>query len=147
MISDRSRGVNGLVLISQCILVTAAFWIWFLLCYYPSIARGDIARHLVYNEVILVGLLLGTRSSPLGASLHTSSFNVISRRSFQQFGTALFYLLIYIVAVHDTLISRLFLFTFAPVFLAILLATNRFLPSVVGHLTFRPELRQKVLLV
>ncbi|MCX6928367.1 MAG: exopolysaccharide biosynthesis polyprenyl glycosylphosphotransferase, partial [Verrucomicrobia bacterium] len=44
-------------------------------------------------------------------------------------------------------ISRLFFFTFAPVFLAILLATNRFLPALVGNLTFRPELREKVLLV
>ncbi|MCX6926536.1 MAG: hypothetical protein NT154_25500 [Verrucomicrobia bacterium] len=54
MISDRSRGVNSLVLISQCILVTAAFWIWFLLCCYPSIAQGDLAHHLIYNEVVLV---------------------------------------------------------------------------------------------
>lgn len=147
MISDLSRGLNWLVLISQCLLVTAAFWIWFLLCYYPSIAPGDIARHLLYNEFILVGLLLGTRSSPFGGSLHGERFEVISQRSFRQFGTALFYLLIYIVAVHDTLISRLFFFTFAPVLLAILLATNRFLPALVSNLTLRPELRQKVLLV
>jgi putative colanic acid biosynthesis UDP-glucose lipid carrier transferase len=147
MISDRSRGINTLVLISQCILVTAAFWLWFLLCYYPSIEPGDLSRHLLYNEVILVGLLLGTRSSPLGASLHKASLDVISRRSFQQFGTALFCLLIYIVAVRDTLISRFFFFTFAPMFLAIVLATNRFLPPLIGRLTLRRELRQKVLLV
>jgi putative colanic acid biosynthesis UDP-glucose lipid carrier transferase len=147
MISDRSRGINTLVLLSQCILVTAAFWLWFLLCHYPSIAPGAIARHLVYNEIILVGLLLGTRSYPLGVSLQKASFEVISRRSFLQFGTALFYLLIYLVAIHDALISRLFFFTFAPVFLALLLATNRFLPSLLGNFTFRPELRQEVLLV
>ena len=147
MISDRTRGVNTLVLVSQCLLVTAAFWLWFLLCYYPSIEPGATARHLVYNEIILVGLLLGTRSSPLGVSLHKASFDVIIRRSLQQFGTALFYLLIYIVAIHDTVISRLFFFTFAPVFLALLLATNRFLPALVGNLTFRAELREKVLLV
>lgn len=147
MISDRSRGINTLVLLSQCILVTAAFWLWFLLCHYPSIVPGAIARHLVYNEIILVGLLLGTRSYPLEVSLQKANFEVISRRSFMQFGTALFCLLFYLVAAHDTLISRLFFFTFAPVFLALLLATNRFLPSLLGELTFRPELRQKVLLV
>ena len=147
MISDRSRGINTLVLLSQCILVTATFWLWFLLCHYPSIEPGAVARHLVYNEIILVGLLMGTRSYPLGVSLQKARFEMISQRSFVQFATALFYLLIYLVAVHDTLISRLFFFTFAPVLLALLLATNRFLPSILGGLTFRPGMRQKVLLV
>jgi hypothetical protein len=143
MISDRSRGINTLVLLSQCILVSAAFWFWFLLCHYPSFVPGATARHLVYNEIILVGLLLGTRSYPLEVSLQKASFEVISRRSFMQFGTALFCLLFYLVAAHDTLISRLFFFTFAPVFLALLLATNRFLPALLGDLTFRPELSKR----
>jgi putative colanic acid biosynthesis UDP-glucose lipid carrier transferase len=147
MISDRRRGIQHLVLLCQCILVTLAYWIWFFLCDHLPIDHAAIGRYLIYNEFVLLGLIIGFGSLHVDAGIHTPSFEEINRRSFAQLCTTLFYLLLYLVAAHDAAISRLFLFTFIPVLYLVLYAANRFLPSLIGHLTFRQALRQKVLLM
>jgi putative colanic acid biosynthesis UDP-glucose lipid carrier transferase len=147
MISDRRRGIQHLVLLSQCILVTLAFWSWFFLCYHLPIDHAAIGRYLIYNEFVLLGLLIGSGPLRVDAGLHTPSFEEINRRSFRQLGTTLFYLLLYLVAAHDAHISRLFFFTFIPLLYLVLYATNRFLPAPLGHLIFRRALQQKVLLM
>lgn len=147
MISDRNRGVQQLVLISQCILVTVAFWIWLFLCYYLPIDRDVIARYIVYNEFVLLGLLVGSRPWRPNVGLHLPGFEETNRRSFRQLGATLFYLLIYLVAARDERISRGFLFSFIPLLYLILFFTNRRLPALIGRLTFRQGQEQKVILV
>jgi hypothetical protein len=147
MISDRSRGIQQLVLLSQCLLVTAAFWLWFLLCYHLPIDREAVGRYVIYNEFVLLGLLIGGRRPPAGTGLHSPRLEETSRQSFRQLGGTLFYLLLYLVAAHDGRISRLFLFSFIPLLYLILFVTNRGLPALLGRLTFRREMTQKVILM
>jgi lipopolysaccharide/colanic/teichoic acid biosynthesis glycosyltransferase len=147
MILDRKRGIQNLVLICQCALVTIAFWMWLLLCYYLPIDHQVITRYLVYNEFVILGLLMGSIPFRPEAGPHTLGFEEVNRRSFRQLGVTLFYLLLYIVAVRDEKISRLFLFSFVPLLYLILLTTNRYLPRLMGHLTFRKGQQQKVLLL
>jgi putative colanic acid biosynthesis UDP-glucose lipid carrier transferase len=147
MISNRRQGIQHLVLLSQCILATLAFWLWFLLCYPLPINLAVVTRYLIYNEFVLLGLLLGSGPSLMDTGLRTPSFEEINRRTFRQFGTTLFVLLLYLIAVHDAKISRLFFFTFIPVLYLVLYAANRFLPSRLGHLAFRQAAQQKALLM
>jgi len=147
MISDRNRGIQNIVLVCQCILVTVAFWIWLLLCYYLPIDHQVVTRYIVYNEFILLGLLIGSRPFRPEVGLHTPGFEQINRRSFRQLGMTLFYLLLYIVAARDERISRLFLFSFVPLFYLVLFISNRYLPRLIGRFTFRRGHLQKVLLL
>lgn len=147
MISNRRRGIQYLVLFSQCILVTLAFWIWFLLCYRLPIDSAAVSRYCLYNEFIVLGLIIESRRSRVDAGLHGPSFEEINHRSFRQLGVTLLFLLLYLVAAHDASISRVFFFAFIPLLYLVLYATNRFLPSLLGRLVFRRRLQQKVLLM
>lgn len=147
MITNRRRGIQHLVLLSQCLLVTLAFWLWFLLCYPLPINLAAVTRYLIYNEFLLLGLFLGSGHSLMDTGLHTPSLEEINRRTFRQFGTTIFVLLLYLIAVYDAKISRLFFFTFIPVLYLVLYAANRFLPSPLGHLAFRQAAQQKALLM
>lgn len=147
MISDRSRGIQRLVLICQCLLVTGAFWGWFFLCNSLPIDRGLVSRYLVYNEFVVLGLLVGTSSSRLREVVHRASFEATGRHCLRQLRGTLFFLLLYLVAAHDSAISRIFFFSFIPLLYVLLFISNRFLPSLLGRLLFRREMLQKVLLV
>lgn len=147
MISDRNKGIEHLVLILQCLLVTIAYWVWFSLCYHLPIDRTEIYRYLVYNEFVLLGLLVGSRPFRASSGLQAQSIEEIGRRSFRQLGGTLFYLLLYLVAARDASISRLFFFTFVPMLYVVLFGSNSLLPGWVGHLTFKRDFIQKVLLI
>lgn len=147
MISERNEGITNLVLLCQCILATVGFWIWFLLWYYLPIDRDVVNCYVIYNGFVLLGLLVDSRHSIPVVGLHISNLEETSRRTFQQLGSTLFYLLLYIVAAHDARISRLFFFSYIPLLYVILFASNRFLPSFLGWLALRRGTEQKVLLV
>jgi exopolysaccharide biosynthesis polyprenyl glycosylphosphotransferase len=147
MISDRRKGIQNLVLTCQCILVTGAFWLWFPFCYTLLIDRATINRYLIYNLFLLLGLVVGFRPFRSSLGMHTPGFEETSRRSLRQFAATLFYLLLYVVAARDVDISRFFFFSFMPLLYVILFASNRFLPGVLGRLTFRKEMVQKVILM
>ncbi len=147
MISDRRRGIQDLVLLSQCVLVTLAFWLWLPLCYYLPFDRGVISRYLIYNGFVLLGLVLGSRTLRTDVGLRVPGLEETSRRSFRQLGATLFYFLLYLVAAHDARISRLFFFSFLPWLFVVLFTTNRYLPGLIGGLTFRKGIEQKVVLV
>jgi putative colanic acid biosynthesis UDP-glucose lipid carrier transferase len=147
MISDRNRGIQRLVLICLVLLVTVSFWIWFFLCNFLPITRELLGRYLIYNEFILIGLLVGTWALPIELGFHSGKYEVIGRRSLRQLGSALLYLLLYLAASHDTSVSRLFLFSYIPLLYVVLFAGNRFLPPLLGFLTFRCEMVRKIILM
>jgi exopolysaccharide biosynthesis polyprenyl glycosylphosphotransferase len=147
MISDRSRGIQNLVLACQCALVSVTFWLWLPLCSDVPNGRTEINRHLAYNLFMLLGLVVGSRTLRTDVGLRVPGLEETSRRSFRQVGATLFYLLLYLVAVREPQISRLFIFSFIPLLFVVLFVTNRFLPRLIGHLTFRKSMAQKVLLL
>ncbi len=147
MISDRNKGIQNLVLASQCGLVSVAFWLWLPLCSNAPIDRAEIHRHLVYNFFMLLGLVVGSRTLRTDLGLRIPGLEETSRRSLRQVGATLFYLLLYLVAVRDPQMSRLLVFTFIPVLFVVLFATNRFLPGTIADLIFRKSMEQKVLLL
>jgi exopolysaccharide biosynthesis polyprenyl glycosylphosphotransferase len=147
MISDRSKGIQNLVLVAQCVLVSAAFWLWLPLCWDAPITREIVNRFLIYNLFVLLGLIVGSRTLRTDMGLRVPGFEETTRRSFRQLGGTLFYFLLYLVAARETQMSRLFFFSFVPLLFIVLFATNRYLPRFIGDLTFRKGMEQIVVLL
>jgi exopolysaccharide biosynthesis polyprenyl glycosylphosphotransferase len=148
MISDRGKGIHHLTLIGQCLLVTASFWGWFLLCQLGSPIIGEaVERYLLYNQFILLGLVIGSTFSRVGAGITSPNFEIASQRAARQLGTMLFYWLLCLVALKDTSVSRAFLFSYIPVAYVLLVATSRYLPPVLGRCIFRHDSRERALLL
>jgi exopolysaccharide biosynthesis polyprenyl glycosylphosphotransferase len=147
MISDRVKGVKNLVLISQCCLVTAAFWAWFLLCYDPPMGASRLNQHLIYNLFVLLGLVVESRSLRSELNLRLPAFEETARRSIRQLGVTLFYLFLYLVAEQSVHISRFFLFSFIPLLFLILFFTNHLLPRKLGQFSYYKKMRQSVILL
>jgi putative colanic acid biosynthesis UDP-glucose lipid carrier transferase len=147
MISDRTKGIQNLVLLCQCVLVSAAFWLWLLLCSDVPLNRGVVNQQLIDNLFLLLGLVVGSRTLRTEFGLRVPGLEEASRRSFKQVGASLFYLLLFLVAAREGQTSRLFFFSFIPLLFIVLFASNRYLPHALGRLTFRENMTQRVLLV
>jgi putative colanic acid biosynthesis UDP-glucose lipid carrier transferase len=147
MISDRTKGVQNLVLLCQCLLVTAAFWVWFFLCYDLPVDPARVNHHLIYNLFVLLGIVVGARTLRTDLFLRLPGADETTRRTVRQLGFTLFYLLLYLVAVQSTQISRVFLFSFLPLLFLILFITNRVLPPKIGKLSYYKDTREQVILL
>src|ERR1035437_5858352 len=101
MIPQRARGLQLLLLLCQCAIVTGSFWTWFLLRYYRMADWTVVSRHLVYNAFVLLGLILGYWRSGAALAIARPTIAQSSRRSLGQFGGTLFLLLLYLAAAHD----------------------------------------------
>lgn len=147
MISDRTKGVRNLLLISQCFLATAAFWGWFMLCYEHPITVSQVNRHIIYNFFLLLGLVVEARSLRSALNLRLPAFEETGRRAMRQLGYAMFYLFLFLVAEQSTNISRIFLFSLIPLLFLILFFTNQILPAKINELSYSKQLRQKLILL
>ncbi len=147
MISDRSKGIQNVVLLSQCLLVSAAFWLWLRLCSAAPFDTRFINVHLVYNLFLLLGLVVGSRTLRTDVGLRVPGLEESTRRSFRQVGATLFYFLLYLVAAQQVQVSRLFVFSFIPLLFVVLFATNHLLPRWLGRLSFGKGMEQKVVLL
>jgi len=147
VISDRTKGIERLALVCECILVTVAFWAWFGVVWGLRFDPRAAWHHLVYNQFMVLGMILGAWNTPESVGLRTPDFEETSQRTFRQLGFAVFFLLFYLVAAQDAGISRLTLLTFIPVLYLVLLASNRFLPTQLGKLIFQRQSEHKVILV
>jgi putative colanic acid biosynthesis UDP-glucose lipid carrier transferase len=148
MITDRSKGIQPLVLLCQCILVTVGFWLWFFLFYYNQpIEWKVLSRQVVYNEFVLLGLIVGYWRSLVSLGIHRPTMEEAGSRSLGQLGGTLFCLLLYLVASRDERMSRVFFFTFIPPLYVLLFVTNRYLPALLGRIVFARDQKQRILLV
>ncbi len=147
MISDRTKGVRNLLLISQCCLVTAAFWGWFFLCYEHPVMFSRVNRHIIYNFFILLGLVVEARSLRSALNLRMPAVEETGRRSMRQLGYAMFYLFLFLVAEQSTNISRVFLFSLIPLLYLILFFTNQILPRKINEISHPKQFRQTVILL
>jgi len=148
MLLNRTKGVFQLTMLGQCVLVTVGFWVW-LLCFIPWIQfpGGIFGRYLIYNEFLVLGLLVGGSHTRLNSGFPGPSFELASEIALRQTATALFYLLVYLAALRDQAISTLFFLSFIPVLYILLLATVRCLPEPLAHRLFVGTQSERILLV
>ena len=111
MISDRSKGIQNLVLMAQCVLVSAAFWLWLPLCFEgPTINKGVVKSHAVYNVFLVLSLIAASNSLRKDLGLRVPTVEETTRRSFRQLvGTLFFFcflLFLYFLVFYDIVIGR-----------------------------------------
>jgi exopolysaccharide biosynthesis polyprenyl glycosylphosphotransferase len=140
MISNRVRGLNLLHWAMQAVMVVALFWAW--VFFFSNTVRGGEAapandRYFIYSLVVGAAFLVDLWRSKLaqGNLLHLDvvrSHGIALRQTCIVIGA----LLVFLVAQKDIAISRLFLFTFAPLLYCALVVSNKFFPPFLARFVF-----------
>jgi putative colanic acid biosynthesis UDP-glucose lipid carrier transferase len=137
MIASRTKSLAKLGIALQCLLVSLAFWSWLLISHgNATFWKLDVARYLVYNTILLTGLVLAYATASNKMWFTQLSSAVCHRHAFRQAAFSTGLLLLVLVGERDQTISRVFLFTFVPLLYVLLLATQRLLPLLLQRLNF-----------
>ena len=142
MITNRKSGTQSLLAFFRCLAVSAAFWFWFL-----AAARLDEYHFLIYNNFVLLGLILHARPAREDVGVRAPTLEAASRKSLRQTAIAIFYFLMGVLAADPSNVSWFLPFSFVPPLFVTLLVSNWYLPPLLRSLRFGAGWRQKVLLV
>jgi len=149
MITQRTRGLQSLLILSQIWLFFFVYWIWFfcrLLLLPPDTI--PLQSYSIYCFWLLLGLFAewlnrDKRRTNLYEFSLLKHAPVASRQTAFAFAT----LLIYLALSKDRFISRVFLFSLLPVEYFVLLWTNHALPEIFVNWFFRGTREVNTLLV
>jgi len=140
MISNRVRGLNLLHWAMQAAMVIGLFWAWVYV--FSSTVQGAAAapandRYFIYSLVVGCAFLVDLWRSRLaqGNLLHLDvvrSHGIALRQTIVVIGA----LLVFLVAQKDIAISRMFLFTFAPLLYTTLIVSNKLFPPFLARFVF-----------
>ena len=150
MISQRTSGLNAVLALCQLLLTVALFWaeVVLLLVVYGGGANRFRHDYIVYNAVVLIGLLIETLSNKqLKSGTVQRDFIDAHRLSFRQTLFVAILWFAYLVLTQDRTHSRTFIVCFIPSLYLLLLLTNRYLPRLLGKRFFGEERWEKTLLV
>jgi len=149
MITQRTRGLQSLLILSQIWLFFFAYWIWFFcrLLFFPP-DTIPLHSYSVYCFWLLLGLFAewlnrDKRKTTLYEFSLLKHAPVASRQTAFAFAT----LLIYLALSKDRFISRMFLFSLLPLEYFVLLWTNYALPEIFVKRFFRGSRVVNTLLV
>jgi exopolysaccharide biosynthesis polyprenyl glycosylphosphotransferase len=150
MITQRKQGLQAVLLLLQCVLVTLSF----LLCllgaeFFTSLSWEQVIHYPTYALVMMAGLLVeANRRDQSGAfNPFGTSFLRQHQISLNQTLYAMGALFFYLVVVRDNYVSRISLAFWAPVLYLILLWSNRYLWPAVAQSLFGGVRQGRILLV
>jgi putative colanic acid biosynthesis UDP-glucose lipid carrier transferase len=128
------------------VLVTFSYWGW-LLIWQPALffEHDSLQRYLLYNEFLLIGILFGWRRRSDLNELH-HEWVVANRKTLRQAFLGLFSVFLVLFALHDSLVSRSFLFSYLPWLYLSLLFCNYLLPPSLGRWAFSGDREERVAL-
>ena len=152
MISQRIRGIQSLLVLAQCVLASALYWIWFLWLwhFYSELSSAFTERYLLYWAAAMAGLVLEVVTRDRMRFRHTvvqADFGRQHRIALRQTLIATTAMLLFIAFRKDTYISRVFLGAFAPSLYMLLLLTNRYLAPLLSRRSFRGLREEKTILI
>lgn len=150
MITQRKQGLQAVLLLLQCVLVTISFLLCLLAAeFFTSLSWEQIIHYPTYALVMMAGLLVEANRrdqtgtfNPFGTSFlrqHQISLN----QTLYAMGALFFYL----VVVRDNYVSRISLAFWAPVLYLILLWSNRYLWPALAQSLFGGVRQGRILLV
>jgi len=150
MISERQRGFYSIYVVIQGCLIFVSFVLWFFVfeLFYHKNLSGGLANYFIYLVVLLGALFVtsavnASSDQPLLLGKAYSRFRMGMRQAFILAAALGFFT----VATKDQSISRLFLFTYIPVFCTMLALCNAFLPRWLLSRIFKGGAREKCLLM
>jgi exopolysaccharide biosynthesis polyprenyl glycosylphosphotransferase len=146
MVGNRSIGIRSLALVCQLILVTLGFWGWLFIWQAALFVEPQLLKqYLLYNEFLLIGVLIGSGRKRDASGLHHEWVRAI-RQSFRQTLLGLFCVFLVVFALQDALASRSFFFSYIPWLYLTLLFSNYFIPRSLGKLAFSGDREERVAL-
>lgn len=147
MIHRRVRGLSLLHCGVQLMFALVLFWIVALCQFGPSNLGDSPGRYISYSFLIGAAFLLHlVRTSVHGEDL----LNIDYFRCFQITLRQLFHivtpLLVFLVAMKDIYISRIFLFSYLTLLSLVLFVTNRHMPRLIARACFQGRRQQRTLI-
>lgn len=149
MIAHRTRGLTILHFAWQCVGGVFLFWIW-LLALTLGIREDRIHydRYLLYSLIVMLGFGFNLLRSKVGrTNLLQLTLLTNHRLTLSQTVTILCTLLVFLFASRDETMSRVFLFTFAPVLYAYLYLSNKYLPRGLARFIFNGSRRFRTVML
>lgn len=153
MLQNRARGIHALLLVCQCVLVSAVYWVWLpvsqhlLTDAYEDLWELDLKHYAWYNVLILIGIAVGWATERCTANLFRPTFKSATENA----GWSLLFgggvLFVFLVATQDNTISRAFLLGLLPLCYATLAWSNRYLPGWLAGRNFRGPYEHRVIVM
>ena len=150
MISNRIRGIASLTTACQCVLTLLLFSFWVGIYDTVSASPVHLETYGTYSLFIIAGLLFESvirDPSPIFGPLRQPNLIRVIPRAMRQATIAIGFLLLMLVLSKDRNLSRLFLFTFVPVFYPMILLSAHFLPKLLSQDLLRGANLVRILLV
>ncbi len=150
MVTQRTEGLYRLFLLCQIVLVAALFWfgVWIMVTFYSEGTNVTWRRYSIYCVLLVLGLAM--ESIVRDGSKNYFLQNELLRQhrlALKQTFASIAALVLYLIATHDTFISRLFFFNFVPWLYVVLLFSHHYLPAFLAGGIFKGERVEKTLLV
>jgi exopolysaccharide biosynthesis polyprenyl glycosylphosphotransferase len=149
MITHRAKGMAILHSIGLSVAAMTIFWAWVVL-HFQVLRSAAPTSYLRYYEYSLLTMAAFAVDYLIGKIRSEDSlrweWSAVFRASFRQTMVVTGCLLLFLTALHDTSISRLFLFSFLPILFLCLVPLNRRVPMLLCNLIFRGSRRQRTLL-
>src|SRR4051812_32026352 len=152
MVTQRTEGLYRLFLLFQILIVASLFWVsvWIMVTFYSDASGLSLTwrRYTIYCILLVFGLTIeslvrdGSKNYFLQNEL-LRQHRLSLRQTFASAGT----LVVYLIATHDTFISRLFFFNFVPWLYVALLFSHHYLPSFLARGIFGGERVERTLLI
>jgi len=149
MITRRLQGLYSLHFAIQALLVVLTYWAYasLMVDFYTPEWFG---HYVLYCFLIVLGLVVHDFRSDheyhLGV-LHRGSPDACHRLALGKVLFATFFISLYLLATRDTIISRLFLFSFLPLMYVVLFISDWWIPKSMARWIFKGVHRQRTLLV
>ncbi len=147
MVSHRNTGLRTFCLLWRLTLVSVGFWLWLWIWLGEEVhERQTIQRYLLYNEFLLVGVILGAgdRTEPRGPH---KDWIQAARKSVRQCLSAIASVTMVAFITHDNAVSRSFFLSYVPLLSVILLCSHYWLPKFLGQWAFSGDREERVALV
>src|SRR5450755_96280 len=150
MVTQRTDGLYRVFLLCQIVLVAALFWfgVWIMVTFYSEGTEVTWRRYSIYCVLLVLGLAFESiiRDGSKNYFLQNELLRQ-HRLALRQTFASIAALVLYLIAMHDTFISRLFFFNFVPWLYVMLLFSHHYLPSFLARGIFTGERVEKTLLI
>jgi exopolysaccharide biosynthesis polyprenyl glycosylphosphotransferase len=147
MIGQRLQDFRRITAITNGLLTFVLFWLFYAIFFHfrPTTSLGDYIGYSLVLVVVVVLMTFRKEVSRLGLLSQDMAGEMVS--SLRLGLSALFALLLYLVATKDLTMSRTFLFSFIPLLMAMLAVSNRLLPKFAAKFCFPRQYRCKTLVL
>jgi len=150
MVTQRTEGLYRVFVLCQIVLVAALFWfgVWIMVTFYSEGTDVTWRRYSIYCVLLVLGMTIESliRDGSKNYFLQNELLRQ-HRLALRQTFASIAALVIYLIAMHDTFISRLFFFNFVPWLYVVLLFSHYYLPTFLARGIFKGERVEKTLLV